>query len=387
VLLGGSHHQRLVILRHPDEPHRDVAFTGGIDLCHSRRDDASQWGDPQAVRMSSLYGERPPWHDVQLQVRGPVVGALDTTFRERWTARAPLNLFNPLEWIRDKFPGADAARRSLPEQPPDPPPCGNHAVQVLRTYGDALIQYEFAKNGERSIARGYTKAIRRARCLIYLEDQYLWSEEIADLLVDALTANPQLQLVAVVPRYFDLEGGIGRPPTLVGRQLALDACRRVAPDRVHVFDVENPESTPVYVHSKVCVIDDTWACIGSDNFNRRSWTHDSELSCAVLDADGQFARDVRLRLLREHLDRAADGSEDGGLTDPATAVREIVESAETLQAWHESGCRGRRPPGRLRPHKIERVDPLTRLWAEPAYRMIYDPDGRSYRDRLMGRRP
>lgn len=387
VLLGGSHHQRLVLLRRPDTPECDVAFIGGIDLCHSRRDDATHLGDPQAVQMSSRYGDRPPWHDVQLQLRGPVVGALDTTFRERWTARAPLNLLNPLAWLRDRFLAPDGARRSLPDQPPDPPPCGEHAVQVLRTYGDALIQYEFAKDGERSIARGYTKAIRRARRLIYLEDQYLWSDEIADLLVDALAGNPDLHLVAVVPRYFDLEGGLGRPPTLVGRQLALEACRRVAPERVHVFDVENHEGTPVYVHSKVCVIDDTWACIGSDNFNRRSWTHDSELSCAVLDAEGAFARDLRLRLLREHLDRAEDGSEDGRLTSPVTAVDEIIASAEALEGWHESGRRGRRPPGRLRPHKIERVDLLTRLWAEPAYRMIFDPDGRSYRDRLLGRRP
>jgi phosphatidylserine/phosphatidylglycerophosphate/cardiolipin synthase-like enzyme len=387
VLLGGSHHQRLVVLRHLEEPHRDTAFIGGIDLCHSRRDDASHRGDPQAVQMSGRYGERPPWHDVQLQLRGPVVGALDTTFRERWTARAPLNVFNPLEWLRDRFQDADVARRPLPEKPSDPPPCGPHAVQVLRTYGDALINYEFAKQGERTIARGYTKAVRRARRLIYLEDQYLWSEEVAKLLAGALTANPELQLVAVVPRYFDLEGGLGRPPTVVGRQLAVDACRRAAPDRVHVFDVENHEGTPVYVHSKVCVIDDTWACIGSDNFNRRSWTHDSELSCAVLDADDAFALDLRLELLREHLDRAADGSEDEGLAAPDSAVREICASAEALEAWHEAGCRGQRPPGRLRPHKIDRVDPLTRLWAEPAYRMIYDPDGRSYRDRLLGWRP
>jgi phosphatidylserine/phosphatidylglycerophosphate/cardiolipin synthase-like enzyme len=387
VLIGGSHHQRLVLLRHPDEPQRDVAFIGGIDLCHSRRDDASHRGDPQAVQMSSRYGERPPWHDVQLQVRGPVVGALDTTFRERWTAREPLNIFNPLAWLRDRFQSADVTQRPLPEQPPDPPPCGPHAVQVLRTYGDALIRYEFAKDGERSIARGYTKAVQRARRLIYLEDQYLWSDEVADLLVGALSENPELHLVAVVPRYFDLEGALGRPPTLVGRQLALDACRRVASERVHVFDVENHEGTPVYVHSKVCIIDDTWACVGSDNFNRRSWTHDSELSCAVLDADDAFARDVRLQLLREHLDRADDGSEDGGLADPATAIPEIIASAEALEAWHESGRDGQRPPGRLRPHRIERVDPLTRLWAEPAYRMIYDPDGRSYRDRLLGRGP
>ena len=79
---------------------------------------------------------------------------------------------------------------------------------------------------------------------------------------------------------------------------------------MHVFDVENHEGTPVYVHAKACVIDDVWACVGSDNLNRRSWTHDSELSCAVLDSEGEFARDLRLRLLREHLDRADDGSED-----------------------------------------------------------------------------
>ncbi len=59
VLLGGSHHQRLVLLRHPEEPHRDVAFIGGIDLCHSRRDDESHRGDPQAVQMSRRYGAAP----------------------------------------------------------------------------------------------------------------------------------------------------------------------------------------------------------------------------------------------------------------------------------------------------------------------------------------
>ena len=64
---------------------------------------------------------------------------------------------------------------------------------------------------------------------------------------------------------------------------ALEVCRSASPDRVHVFDIENHQGTPVYVHAKVCVIDDVWASVGSDNFNRRSWTHDSELSCAVLD--------------------------------------------------------------------------------------------------------
>src|SRR6202035_852423 len=33
---GGSHHQKLVVVRRPGYPARDVAFIGGIDLGHSR---------------------------------------------------------------------------------------------------------------------------------------------------------------------------------------------------------------------------------------------------------------------------------------------------------------------------------------------------------------
>lgn len=381
VRLGGSHHQKLVVLRHPAEPARDVAFAGGIDLCHSRRDDASHRGDPQAVQMSKRYGDRPPWHDVQLELRGPVVGALDHTFRERWNDPAPLDTLSPIAWIEDKLRGADLKPGELPQQPPDPPVCGPHAVQVLRTYPDAHFEYDFAPRGERSVARGYSKAVRRARRLIYLEDQYLWSKRVARLFARALEENPELHLVAVVPRYPDVDGALALPPNMVGRRQAIDACKEASPERVHIFDVENHHGTPVYVHAKVCVIDDTWASVGSDNFNRRSWTHDSELSCAVLDEDGEFARDLRLRLMREHLDR----DDDDGLADPDAAVQEMVAAAEALEDWYASGCTGPRPPGRLRPHKAERLGLLTRLWADPAYRMFYDPDGRSYRDRLRRR--
>ncbi len=401
VRMGGSHHQKLVVLRHREHPERDVAFAGGIDLCHSRRDDATHAGDPQAVQMNPHYGERPPWHDVQLRIQGPVVGALDTTFRERWTDSASVDANSPIAWLRDVFHGADLDAGALPDQPPDPPAAGPHRMQVLRTYPDGRRVYDFAPHGERSIARGYTKAVRRARRLIYLEDQYLWSKQVAELFAAALRDHPELHLVAVVPRHPDVDGRLSLPPNQVGRQQALDVCRRASPDRVHVYDVENHAGTPVYVHAKVCVVDDVWACVGSDNFNRRSWTHDSELSCAVLDktpdpreprdpaglGDGArvFARDLRLELLREHLDRAADGSRDDGLIDPDTVIPAIEAAAHALDDWHEGGRRGPRPPGRLRPHRPERLGPLQRLWSVPAYRMIYDPDGRSYRSRLVGR--
>jgi len=49
VRAGGSHHQKLVVVRYRGRPERDVAFVGGIDLCHGRNDDAGHDGDPQAV--------------------------------------------------------------------------------------------------------------------------------------------------------------------------------------------------------------------------------------------------------------------------------------------------------------------------------------------------
>src|SRR6185295_4558379 len=127
----------------------------------------------------------------------------------------------------------------------------------------------------------------------------------------------QLHLVVVVPRHSDVDGRWALPPNQVGRLQAMQVCRTAAPDRVHVFDLENHAGTPVYVHAKVCVIDDTWCSVGSDNFNRRSWTHDSEVSCAILDETGHFARDLRLSLMREHLDR----EDDADLLDPMSAVR------------------------------------------------------------------
>ena len=271
-------------------------------------------------------------------------------------------------------------------------------VQNLRTYPAIRPPYDFAPQGERSVARGYTKAIKRARRLIYLEDQYMWSADVARLFAEALSDNPELHLVVVVPRVPDQDNAFGERPQLVGRWQALEMCRQAGERRVHVFDVENHEGTPVYVHAKVCVADDVWASVGSDNFNRRSWTHDSELSSAVLDptrdpreprdpagtGDGAraFARNLRLRLAREHLDLPADGSRDDDLLDPERFIAALKASAEALDAWHEGGRQGPRPPGRLRPHSVDRLPLVTRLWATPVYRFLDDPDGRPLRLRL-----
>ena len=383
VRAGGSHHQKFLVLRHPGRPELDVAFVGGIDLCHSRHDDAQHHGDPQAQPMALIYGERPPWHDIQLAITGPAVADVETVFRERWTDPQPLTR-DPLHQIADRIRGDVRPRVALPPQLPPPADTGPHAVQLLRTYGRRAAGYPFAPHGERSIARGYLKALAKARTLIYLEDQYLWSRDAANQIADTLRTHRQLHLIAVLPHHPDQDGRLSMPPNVVARQAALSILRAAASDRVAVYGIENHAGTPVYVHAKVCVIDDLWACVGSDNFNRRSWTHDSELSVAVMDLTPQrdigtgYARQLRMDLAREHLDHEMND------TAPAAMFDTFARSAAALRHWQDGGRQGTRPPGRLTPLRDPPTSPTTRLWAGPLYRMIYDPDARPLARRLRG---
>ncbi|HET7172750.1 MAG TPA: phospholipase D family protein [Nocardioidaceae bacterium] len=381
VRTGGSHHQKFVVVRHADDPARDVAFVGGIDLAHNRRDDADHEGDPQPQLMTTEYGPHPPWHDVQVAIHGPAVHDVETVFRERWEDPSPLTR-SPMRRLGDLLRREDTAPAPLPEQRPPPPPAGQHVVQLLRTYPDLRhgADYPFARGGERSIARGYTKAVRRAERLIYVEDQYFWGHQVSEPFLRALGEHPGLRVVVVIPLFPDVAGSFKRNPQLLGRARALGRLMAAAPGRVAAYGLENHAGTAVYVHAKVCVIDDTWASVGSDNFSRRSWTHDSELSAVVLHHD--YARDLRLTLAAEHLDRLsavgarslhavmADCVEPRGLYDAYAA------SAARLQEWHDAGRTGPRPTGRLRPLPMPRLSELARALARWPLDLIHDPDGR-----------
>jgi phosphatidylserine/phosphatidylglycerophosphate/cardiolipin synthase-like enzyme len=377
VRVGGSHHQKIVVVRHPGRPELDVAYVGGIDLCHSRADDERHHGDDQPLRISDRYGDRPPWHDVQLAIRGPAVGDVEASFRERWTDPNPLTR-SPLRRLRDRLAHEDTKADPMPAQTPDPEPAGERVVQVLRTYPYRRKGFPFARDGERSIARAYLCALDRVRSLIYLEDQYLWSVEIASRFAAVLASRPALHMVGVVPMHPDQTGLSGAAQNL-GRAKALRILHRAAPDRFAVYGIENALGTPIYVHAKVCVMDDVWTCVGSDNVNLRSWTHDSELSCAVVDSDGgpDFGRSLRLRLHREHLERRSD--DDADLVSPAGVFAAYARAAAQLDAWHAAGRVGTKPLGRLRRYQVPHIGALSGALATPIYHLIADPDGRPRR--------
>jgi phosphatidylserine/phosphatidylglycerophosphate/cardiolipin synthase-like enzyme len=420
VRTGGAHHQKFVVLRHRDDPGRDIAYVGGIDLCHSRRDGIEHEGDAQTVAMPQAFGRRPAWHDVHVAVTGPAVFDVETTFRERWEDSTPLTL-NPGRLVSSLSRGEDLTPRPLPEQAPPPPsPADAHeAVQVLRTYPSILpTGYDFAPQGERSVAYGNTKAVQHARHLVYLEDQYLWSEEVGRHFAAALRDNPGLRLVAVIPMLPDMDGAVSLPAQLYGRRLAMDHLLEAGGDRVAVYGLTSEAGYPVYVHAKVCVIDDVWASVGSDNFNRRSWSSDSEIACAVQDTrvegrDGPVPRDAFALRLRRELVGEHVGLDPGEVPDDHEAVWDLMASTATaLDEWYAagSGPRGRRhvprpsaplkgtsvrwrrrsgawqgaagverPPGRLRRLDPPTLSRLQLLWAPRVYD-VFDPDGTVGRD-------
>ena len=398
VLTLGSHHQKFVVVRYRDDTKTDLAFVGGIDLARARRDDANHFGDPVSRPFPPEYGETPAWHDMQVQIEGPAVRDVEDVFRERWDDPAALSRL-PWHVLSDGLRGVSSERTPIPLQGADPANAGTCAVQLLRTYPRRHPAYPFATKGEFSAARAYAKALRRARRLIYVEDQYLWSVDVARVFAAALRRSPDLRLIVVVPKYLDDDSPITIPPALLGHSAALDVIRDAGEDRVLVLDLENDRGIPVYVHSKVCIVDDVWAAVGSDNFNRRSWTHDSELTAAMVDeqrdertpadpgglGDGArvFARELRLELAREHLGRAE--GEDDDLIDPASFFDAVRASVTRLDEWHRAPGAAPRPPGRLRQHNIVVPPQWQQRMAAVVYRKFIDPDGRPLRMRLRRR--
>jgi phosphatidylserine/phosphatidylglycerophosphate/cardiolipin synthase-like enzyme len=385
----GSHHQKLLVVHAPNDPVRCVAFVGGIDLSRGRHDSPDHEGDDDPVRIDPRYGRRPPWHDLQLELRGPAVLDVDLTFRERWEDRTPPDRRTPVRAVWRRL-SREPRRPGLLLRRPPPPVVGSHAVQVLRTYPARSRVIPFAPAGERSIARGYLKALGRARALVYVEDQYLWGRLVAEAFASALRREPELRVIIVVPRHPDHDGNVTGRAARAAQWRAIHHLRTVGGERVAVYDLENERGTPIYVHAKAVMVDDVWAMVGSANLNRRSWTHDSEVACAVLDerrdprpptdpgglGDGArvFARELRLRLWREHLGRAEDDDDD--LLDPAAGFEAWRAAAAALEAWHAGGQRGPRPPGRVRPHDVPLARALKARWAAALYRLAIDPDGR-----------
>ena len=171
------------------------------------------------------------------------------------------------------------------------------------------------------------------------------------------------------------------------RQQFIEGLIEIAPDKVHVFYLgrqyptipgpdevatEGDDSTEsggadhrdeIYCHSKVWIIDDVIAKIGSANCNRRSYTHDSEIDIVMVDGalEGgarRFARDFRLELWAEHLG--------------------VPESGKALLEDHKLALHYWLPEGRFASARVRDYDhnDLKGEIGVTGWDNLVDPDGR-----------
>ena len=208
-------------------------------------------------------------HDVSIAVVGPAVRHLHEVFRLYWNEGEP----------------SAAQIPSIPDgQGPAPETSGGDGIaklQVTRTLSATRFK---SLNGrsEKGILESYLRAFNAAEKFIYLENQYFTDAIIAEALKAVLKAKPELELILVINIKPDV-------PLYPGRQARLiDQIRAAAPGQVGAFtrwsyahDHPRPWVAPIYLHSKLGVVDDTWATIGTANLDGLSLDYNMLLSPLV----------------------------------------------------------------------------------------------------------
>jgi len=266
--LTHCHHQKAIVID------GQVAFVGGMDLTTLEGDRWDTPGHPLRVG--------PNWHDVQVRIVGDAVADVEHNFRQRWHAVT--------------------GTEDLPHRAPAVEPGWHTPVQIVRTIPRHI--YASVPHGEFGIHHAYLAILRRARRLIYLENQYLWSSDVLAALITAMNAPREepLRIVLVMPAR--AERGKWANDRCVSRLRAADGGRGIV--SVYALYTSGPTAgahpftyRPIYVHSKIAIVDDEWLMVGSANMNDRGFVTDSELNVLIHDTD--LARDLRLDLWAEHL--------------------------------------------------------------------------------------
>jgi phosphatidylserine/phosphatidylglycerophosphate/cardiolipin synthase-like enzyme len=288
---GSVHHQKIVVV---DDA---AAFCGGVDLTVDRWDTPAHEHDCRSRRtVRRSYGPR---HEVAAAVDSAVARALAEQARDRWQTATGQSLAP-----------VDAKHVAWPSKLE--PSLRNVDVGIARTLPELNDRPEVREVEALNLA-----AIAAARHTIYLENQYLAARDFVDALAARLSEDDGPEIVIVLPRSSEspLE------------QQAMDSARHLliqvlwAADDHHRLGVYWPvtdHGAPIYVHSKVLVVDDRLLRIGSSNLNNRSMGFDSECDVAISadphDSEHDEVRreitSVRHQLVSEHLGVSVGEFED-----------------------------------------------------------------------------
>lgn len=266
----------------------------------------------------------------------------------------------------------------------------NHQIQIVRSAGSWSLGLS-KRSPENSIHLAYLELIEQAEHFIYIENQFFISStaradgyvknRIAEALVlkilEAHEANKEFVVCVVIPLLPGFQGDIWDAGSAVVRiQLGYELeticqsstsifnqLKMSIPNfekyikffglrRSEVMEDGNPATEMIYIHSKLMIVDDRVALIGSANINDRSLlgSRDSELAVVIEDKGGEgaikgllageqhkksaFAKDLRERCFKTIF--GIEDSERNLLEDPTSSElwEKVQKQALINQAFY-----------------------------------------------------
>ena len=304
VPLGASQHQKIVVID------GKVAYCGGLDLA-SQRWDTREQKIKDKLRVDASGEMYRPFHDLHAVVDGDAAKVLTDLVMDRWENAA----------CRSPYVG-ECKGDPWPESVE--PSFKNVKVGVARTIAP-LNQ----RPGVYEVERLYVDMIASAKRAIYVENQFLTAEKIAQALAEALKREPELEVILVSSR--DPHGFLEEQSMQSGRARFMstlaedkDSFSRVR--LVHPL-IENGQE--VLVHAKLMIIDDCLLRVGSSNLNNRSMGTDGECDVVVhAEKEEERAEITRIRndLLAEHLNLSFEETEAG--IEEHGSIRALIDAKQ-----------------------------------------------------------
>ena len=230
----------------------DEAFLLGSPFVNSYWDDGGHIPFDARRPLRELGGR--PLHDVSLHLRGPVVGDLEAMFSSVWSACGATEPATPSS--RSVAVSTSAPQRAT-------------GMRLVCDAPDGILPG--SPDGAMHMLGELLEGIARARSFIYIEHQYLTSRPIVAALTEALRRAPTLEIIIVLNQNPDLTA------YRAWQNVQLEEHALLHHPRVGVFTLWSSDAHPgrpgvtrinqLFIHSKVVVVDDAWAVVGTSNLD------------------------------------------------------------------------------------------------------------------------
>ena len=243
-----------------------VGFTGGVGI-------AEEWtGNAQ---------DPDHWRDTHVRVRGPVVRGLQGAFAENW-----------LEGTGNVLAGD----RYLPE------------LDEVEDGGPMQVVRSSATVGDTNVEALVYLALASAKKKIELTSAYFVPRPaFTDALVEAAERGVDMRILV--------------PGSHIDKEFVRTA-GRAAYDQLLAAGVRLFEYCPTMLHAKSLVIDEIWSCVGSVNFDNRSFQlHDEVALCVQSD---RFAAELHEQFERDLEDSEEIEPVEWAERPPTQRARELV---------------------------------------------------------------